>query len=158
MAEELKIRVHDWRQAERELLRHGATFREERKIIDTYFHQPVRHQVLKIQQDERGHWLVHLKPRDGKFEIVQFDPVADPATLYAELEQKHGVMSVLRKVCRFYDWGEYFLDFNLIEEYGDFLVITGAAPTEAMLRELGIETAERITVPFNELPRLGGAA
>ncbi len=155
MAEELKVRVLDWERAEAALLAHGATFREERRIVDTYFHQPEPHHVLKIQQDQRGFWLVRLTPRDGKFSIDQFDPIADEPELRAELTRTFGVMSVLRKRCRFYDWGSYFLDFNLIEEYGDFLVITGDAPTEAMLRELGVEIGERIRVPFNELPKRG---
>jgi adenylate cyclase class IV len=153
MAEELKVRVLDWRAAEAQLLANGATFREERKIVDTYFNQPVKHEVLKIQEDGRGHWLVHLTPHEGKFKIVTFDPIADPAAKHVELTERFGIMSVLRKRCRFYDWGTYFLDFNLIEEFGDFLVITGDAPTEQMLRDLRIDIAERITVPFNELPR-----
>jgi adenylate cyclase class IV len=153
MAEELKVRVLDWRAAEAELLAHGATFREERKIVDTYFNQAVKHEVLKIQEDGRGHWLVHLVPHEGKFKIEKFDPISDPVALHVELTERFGIMSVLRKRCRFYDWGSYFLDFNLIEQFGDFLVITGDAPTEEMLRELGIDVAERITVPFNELPR-----
>lgn len=152
MTEELKVRVHDWLAAEAQLFAHGATFREERQIVDTYFNQPPHH-VLKIQQDQRGFWLVQLTPKDGKFSIDKFDPIDEPEALRRELEAKFGVMSVLRKRCRFYDWGSYFLDFNLIEEYGNFLVITGDAPTESMLRELGVQFAERITVPFNELPR-----
>src|SRR5687767_1025960 len=105
MADELKIRVHDYRKVEAELLARGATFREERRIVDTYFNQPAPHEVLKIQQDQRGHWLVNLKPRDGKFEIVKFDliPEGEVAGLHAELEQRFGIMSVLRKRCLFYD-------------------------------------------------------
>lgn len=154
MAHELKIRVHDHRQVEATLVSHGAIFSEERKIVDTYFNQPVPQEVLKIQQDERGHWLINLKPRDGKFDIVKFEQISDTASLHAELEQKFGIMSILTKRCRFFDWGEYSLDLNLIEQFGDFLVLTGPAPTIDMLHQFGIETSERITVPFNELPRI----
>jgi adenylate cyclase class IV len=154
MADELKIRVHDWRQVEAELLRRGATFREERHIVDTYFRQATPTEVLKIQQDQRGHWLVELKPHDGKFAIVKFDPISDPARLHAELTERFGVKSVLRKICRFYDWGAYVIDFNLIEDVGDFLVLTGEEPRPELLAELGIDNPEYIRVPFDELPRL----
>jgi adenylate cyclase class IV len=155
MTDELKIRVHDYKRVETELLRRGAVFREERQIVDTYFNQPVPHEVLKIQRDQHNNWLVYLKPRDGKFEVVKFEKLADADGLHAELEAKFGIMSVLTKRCLFYDWGAYFLDFNLIEDFGEFLVITGEAPTVEMLAELGVDNPERVTVPFNELPRTG---
>jgi len=153
MADELKIRVHDYRRVEAELVQRGARFREERNIVDTYFNQPVPQEVLKIQQDERGHWLVHLKPHDGKFDIVKFDKIPDPVALHAELEARFGIMSILRKRCRFFDWGEYVLDFNLIEGFGEFLVLTGKDPRPELLHELGIRDPEFIRIPFNELPR-----
>lgn len=153
MKTELKVRVEDWRRVEAALLERGATFREERKIVDTYFNQPVPHEVYKIQQDERGHWLVNLKPRDGKFDIAKFEKIADPDALHAELEERFGVMSVLRKRCRFYDWGDYVADLNLIEGVGDFLVLTGDEPGPEMLEELGVDDPEFVTVPFNELPK-----
>ena len=157
MTDELKVRVHDYQRVEAELVARGGVFREERHIVDTYFHQPVPHAVKKIQHDERGHWLVELTPHHGKFAIVKFDKLDDPDPLYAQLTRELGVMSILRKRCRFFDWGDYVVDINLIEGYGDFLVITGAAPTLDMLRPLGITNPEHITVPFNELPRLGAA-
>ena len=155
MTDELKVRVHDYKRIETELLRRGAVFREERQIVDTYFNQPVPHEVLKIQRDQHNNWLVYLKPRDGKFEVVKFEKLADADGLQLELEAKFGIMSVLTKRCLFYDWGTYFLDFNLIEDFGEFLVITGEAPTVEMLAEVGVDNPERVTVPFNELPRTG---
>ena len=147
MADEIKVRVRDWRRVEAELLARGAVFREERNIVDTYFNQPEPHHVLKIQKDDRAHWYVKLTPHDGKFAIDLFERIdGDPAPLYAQLTEKFGVMSVLTKRCRFYDWRDYVIDFNLIDGYGDFLVLTGTAPSAALLRELGIDEPEFVTV------------
>ena len=60
MAEELKIRIQNYKKIEEGLIKLGAKFSEETNVVDTYFKQSVG-KVLKITEDNRGKFLVNLK-------------------------------------------------------------------------------------------------
>ncbi len=58
---------------------------------------------------------------------------------------------MLDKVRRFFDFKGFVLNFNLIEDVGEFLVIEGEGNCEEILRDLGLVEAERVIVPFCDL-------
>ena len=153
MAEELKIRIHDYRKVEERLVQLGAKFSREANVKDTYFNQE-GHDVLKITESDEGDFLVELKSKDGKFEIVKHESIDNADELKEELSSKFGVKCVLKKKRRFFGFGDYIININLIEDVGEFLVVEGKKPTKYIITEkMGIKDPEFITVPFSELKK-----
>jgi adenylate cyclase class IV len=151
MAEELKIRIQDYKEVEKNLIKKGAKFSEEISVVDTYFKQPAG-EVLKITEDDRGDFLVNLKLKNGKFEIAKYEPIADARKIKKELSGKFGVKCILKKKRRFFDFGDYRININLIEDVGEFLIIEGENLTpEVITEELGLKNPEFVTVSFDEL-------
>lgn len=153
MAEELKIRIRDYKKIEENLIKLGAKFSEEIDVIDTYFKQPIG-KVLKITEDNRGIFLVNLKSKNGKFEIVKYKPIDDVKKVRNELTKKFGVRCILKKKRRFFDFGNYKININLIEDVGEFLIVEGKnlAP-EIFTEKLKMKNPEFITVSFDKLRR-----
>lgn len=153
MAEELKIRIRDYKKVERNLVKLGARFSEEISVVDTYFRQPAG-KVLKITEDDRGDFLVNLESKNGKFEIIRYEKVGDVERLKKELTRRFGVKCILRKKRRFFDFGNYMININLIEEVGEFLIVEGEnLSRDIITKKLGIRKPEFITVSFDELKR-----
>ncbi len=151
MAEELKIRIPDYRKAEAGLLKLGARFLGEISVKDTYYIQP-KGEVLKITEDDKGDFLVRLKLKDGKFGIVKYEPVKGVEAEKGALAEKFGVKCVLRKKRRFFDFGGYGININLIEGVGEFLILEGEDLKREMISGmLKIENPEFVTVSFDEL-------
>jgi len=151
MAEELKIRIKDYRKTEDKLLKLGAKFTRELSVIDTYFKQPPG-VVLKITKDDRGDFLVNLKSKDGKFKIVKYEKISNADELHQELAAKHGIKCVLKKKRRFFKLADYTININLIEDVGEFLIVEGEkVKPEFITKRLGIKKPEHITVSFDEL-------
>lgn len=151
MPEELKIRIQDYRKVEEQLKQLGARFYEELNVVDTYFNQPSG-EVMKITEDDSGNYLVNLKSRNGKFEIVKYEKIADIQKLKSELTDKFGVKTVLKKECRFFDFENYKININLIEGLGEFLIVEGEdLSSEIITEKLGVKNPEFITVSFDEL-------
>ncbi len=153
MAEELKIRIRDYKKVEEELIKLGAKFSEEIDVVDTYFKQPVG-EVLKITEDDRGNFLVNLKSKNGKFEIVKYEPIDNVQKTKDDLTKKFGIKCILKKKRRFFDFENYKININLIEDVGEFLIVEGEnlAP-EIITEKLKIKNPEFVTVSFDELRR-----
>jgi adenylate cyclase class IV len=153
MAEELKIRIHDYKKVEENLIRLGANFSEEIDVIDTYFNQP-RGIVLKITEDDRGDFLVNLKLKNGKFGILKYERIKDVENVKKELTNKFGVKCILKKKRRFFDFDNYTININIIEDVGEFLILEGENLSSRIITEkLKIKNPEFVTVSFDELKR-----
>ena len=151
MTEELKIRIRDYEKVEENLIKLGAKFTEEINVVDTYFKQP-KGEVLKITEDDKGNFLVNLKSKNGKFEIIRYDRIDNVGGMKEELTEKFGVKCVLKKKRRFFDFGEYMININLIEGVGEFLILEGENLTSYIITDkLEIKNPEFITVSFDEL-------
>ncbi len=151
MAEELKIRIQNYKKVEEGLIKLGAKFSEEIDVIDTYFKQPAG-EVLKITEDNKGNFLVNLKLKNGKFEIIKYEKIDNIEKLKKELINKFGIKCVLKKKRRFFNFENYIININLIENIGEFLVVEGKNLTpEIITKKLKIKNPEFITVSFDEL-------
>ena len=154
MREELKIRIRGYKDIEKNLVRLGAKFIKEINATDTYFTQPAG-EVLKITEDERGDFLVNLKSKRGKFEIVGYKPINDVKKVKNELSERFGIKCILKKKRRFFDYKNYIININLIKDIGEFLVLEGENLTPSVISdELEIKNAEFITVSFDELKKI----
>ncbi len=144
MAEELKIRIQDYEKVEENLVKLGGKFSEEIDVVDTYFKQ-IAGKVLKITEDCRGSFLVNLKSRNNKFEILRYEPIDNVNKIKDDLTKRFGVKCILKKKRRFFDFENYKININIIE--GENL-----AP-EIITEKLKIKNPEFITVSFDELSR-----
>ena len=154
MAEELKIRIRDYKKVEENLIRLGAKFSEEIDVVDTYFKQPVG-EVLKITEENRGNFFVNLKSKNGKFEIVKYEPIDDVQKTKNELTKKFGIKWILKKKRRFFYFKNYKININLVENVGEFLIVEGENLAKEIITEkLKIKNPEFVTVSFDELRRL----
>jgi len=150
---ELKIRINNYKKVEKKLIKLGAKFTEELDVVDTYFKQPSG-EVLKITEDNKGDFLVKLKLKEGKFVVVKYEPVRNVDKLKKELTKKYGLKCVLKKKRRFFDFGDYKININLIEDVGEFLILEGENPTPEIITEkLKIKNPEFITVSFDILKK-----
>lgn len=153
MTEELKIRIHGYKKVEEKLKRLGAKFSEEINVIDTCFNPP-KNEVLKITEDDKGNFLVNLKSKDGKFEIVKYERIDDVDEMKKEFSDKFGVKCILKKKRRFWYLEDFMININLIEDVGEFLIVECENPTPEIITEkLRIENPEFITVSFDELKK-----
>ncbi len=153
MKEEVKIRIHDYKAVEEKLIELGVKFIEEIEVTDTYFNQPPD-KVLKITEDDRGNFLVKLKSKDWKFEIAEYKPIKDVSKLKNQLTEKFGIKCILKKKRRFFDFGKYSININLIENVGEFLIIEGEKLTPDIATNiLKIKNPEFIHVSFDELKK-----
>ena len=153
MKEELKIRIENYKEIQKRLLRAGAKFIEEISCKDTYFKQP-KGEVLKITEDDKGDFQVHLKEENGKFRIISYDEIGQVELRKKELSQRHGIKCILKKKRIFFDFGDYMININLIEDVGEFLIVEGEnLNPEIITEKLGIKDPEFITVSFDELKK-----
>jgi len=153
MPEELKIRIHDYRKVESHLKKIGAKFFEELNVTDTYFKQP-KGKVLKITEDEKGVFLVNLEAKDNKFDIVKYERIDNMKKTKKELSDKFGVKCVLKKKRRFFDFENYSININLIEDVGEFLIVEGQNLSKDLItKKLGIKNPKFINVSFDELKK-----
>lgn len=153
MVEELKIRIQNYKKVESKLIKLGVKFSEEINVIDVYFKQPAG-EVLKITEDDKGNFLVNLKSKNGKFQIMKYEKIDDVEKVKEELIEKFGIKCILRKKRRFFDFENYKININLIEDVGEFLIIEGENLTpEIITGKLKIKNPEFITVSFDELKR-----
>ncbi|MBM3303546.1 MAG: hypothetical protein FJY76_00475 [Candidatus Aenigmarchaeota archaeon] len=151
MAEELKIRIHDYRKVEEKLTDIGANFTEELNVTDTYFKQP-KGNVLKVTQDERGDFLVKLRAAKGKFRILKYEKLDNAEQIKKELSSRFGIKCVLKKKRRFFAFGGYTININIIEGVGEFLVVEGENLSPKIITEkMRINNPEFITASFDEL-------
>jgi len=153
MPEELKIRIHNYKEVEAKLTSLGARFIKELTVKDTYFSQPTG-EVLKITEDDEDNFLVNLKSENGKFRIIRYDSISEPETTKQELTQKLGIKCVLKKKRRFFDFEGLAININLIESVGEFLIVEGEhLTTQVITDKLKIENPEFVTLSFDELKK-----
>ena len=153
MPEELKIRIHDYKKIEEHLLNLGAKFLEEINVTDTYFEQPSG-EVLKITEDDKGDFLVNLKLKEGKSEIIKYERIDNVNEVKKELVDKFGIKCILKKKRRFFNFEDYMININLIKDVGEFLIVEGEnLSPEIITKELSIKNPEFITVSFDELKK-----
>lgn len=106
---------------------------------------------MKITEDETGDFLVNLKTRDGKFEIVKYEKLENVNETKAKLQHQFGVKCTLKKKRRFFNFQQYVMNVNIIEGLGEFLIVEGERVTPEVFYELGIQDPGFITVSFDEL-------
>lgn len=149
---ELKIKISNFMQIEKILEKLGATFQQETKVVDTYFNQP-KGSVLKTTEDNiRGNFLVKLKEKNGKFEVIQFKKIRNIDEAKYVLINLHEIKCILKKKLRFWDFENYEISLNLIENVGDFMVIEGEDITrEEIIKKFKLKNPEWITVSFDQL-------
>jgi adenylate cyclase class IV len=153
MRGELKVKINNYRKVEVELAKLGAKFSKELHVVDTYFNQ-LKGEVLKITEDDGGDFLVNLKSKGGGFEIVKYEKIENVEGLKKELSNKFGVKCILKKRRRFFDFGDYTININLIEDLGEFLIVEGEnLKKEIVTKKLKIKNPKFITVSFDELKK-----
>lgn len=151
MIEELKIKIRDFKDVEEHLVRQGAKFVREIDVVDTYFKQPAG-EVLKVTEDDSGNYLVNLKSKDGKFEILKYEPIKEVGKLKRDLSEKFGLKCVVEKKRRFFTFGIYEVNINLIRDVGEFLILEGGNLSKRIIiEELKIANPEFVTASFDEL-------
>jgi adenylate cyclase class IV len=154
MAQELKVRVSDYKNIEDKVKSLGAVFLTEAPYKDTYFNQP-EGEVLKLSQNGDEVSLIKLQATDGKFVVTDNQTVSDISKVTDELTTQYGVNDTLVGKRITYTLGHLKLQFNLIGSVGDFFIVTGDNPSKEFITEkIGIKNPEYITVPFNQLPKL----
>lgn len=153
MDKELKIKIYDLEKMKQHVTGLGASFVKEIKIKDTYFNQP-KGEVLKLSETSEGNYLAHLKAKSGGFAYLQNDKIHDAKEMKRSLGQRFGIKSVLMKKRRSYRFKDYLLDINIIQNVGNFLVVSGPSVSKKTVRSvLKIKKPLYITVPFDELPK-----
>lgn len=151
MTEELKIRIYDSKSMEKKLLEVGARFVDETDFVDTYFNQP-EGKVLKVVKKNTGYFLNIFHAVKGKFEVVKDQQIKNPEKKKMELLSQYGIKCVLKGKRKFFQLQNYKITFNLIDNVGKFLIITGENPSKSFVeKELGIEKPEYINVSFDAL-------
>lgn len=154
MARELKVRINDHQALAALLERKGAVPTDRLNFVDTYFRQPAG-QVLKVAQKNDDYWLTALRAVNGQFELVSNETLVDGRAKITELAERYGVKSILQGQRLIYKLGDDSLTLNLIDNVGEFLIVTGADPQKSFIEtELGLKSPEYISVPFDELPKL----
>lgn len=150
---ELKIKISDCKKLEKKLKELDATFAGEENFTDTYFNQP-EGIVFKISTNSKGSTLLNLKSIEGKFEIVSSEKLEDVEKAKTELVAKYGIKTVLKGIRRYYTLEDLKLTINLIDNIGDFLILTDENPDkEFITKKLDIKNPEYIKVSFDELAR-----
>lgn len=150
--QELKVRISSPQEIEDKLKKLGAVFQSETFFVDIYFKQPSG-KVLKISDGKEGPFLFVIEKRGDNFEIVKREKVENVEELREELSVKHGVKKVLRGILRFFSLNDYKITIDVIDNVGNFLIVTGENPTKDFVeKKLGIQNPEYITVSFDDLP------
>lgn len=151
MSEELKVHIHNHIDIEKSLLRKGAKLIDETYFIDTYFKQP-EGKVLKIVEKASGSFINIFQAVNGKFAVVKDEQIDNAEKMKAEFTSQYGIKRILKGKRKFYKLQDYKITFNLIDDIGEFLILTGENPTKSFVeKELQIENPEYITVSFDEL-------
>ncbi len=151
MSEELKVHISNYKIIERKLLEKGCKFLEETKFIDTYYKQP-KGVVLKIVEKNKGDFLNFFQAANGKFEVVKDESINNAKELKKELTSQYGVKRVLKGKRKFFQFKEYKIIFNLIENVGEFLILVGENPSKSFIEnELEIKNPKYISVSFDEV-------
>ncbi|MEW5996265.1 MAG: hypothetical protein AB1657_01575 [Candidatus Micrarchaeota archaeon] len=151
MVQQVKVRIFQPSVLQNRLKLIGAAFLGAWNEKDTYFLQPAGC-FLKIKRRKDSAFLVKLRRNGGGAFRKEVRRLADPGRREKELAEKFGVMNVIEKRVRAYGYKGSALGIHSIPELGDFLVIeAGFAETGEILRKLGIEKPQFVTLAFSEM-------
>lgn len=151
MSQELKIRISNYKDIEKKLNKLDAEFAGEENFTDTYFNRP-KGVVFKISANDRGSNLLHLKSVEGKFEIISSEKIENVDKAKNELISKYGIKTVLKGKRKYFQLNDLKITINLIDDLGEFLILTGENPTEDfIIKTLKIKNPQYVKVSFDEL-------
>ena len=150
MKRELKLRVDSLTDVEKQIVKLGSKLVEEDTQEYIYFNQP-EGRVLKLTKKREGTFKTILRARDGKFDIISSDPVADEQKAIAELSAEYGIKRKLTNHRKVYVNGDGEQSLNDIEGVGQFLIIESDTPGLDSAARLGVHNPEIITVSFDNL-------
>lgn len=145
------MRIYNSQALEKRILQNGAKLTDQTSFVDTYFNQPSGN-VLKIVEKNKGAFLNTFQAADGRFNVVKDERVNNPGKLKKQYASQYGIKRIMKGKRKFFEFKYYLLTFNLIDNVGDFLIVTGENPsTEFVKNELFIKNPEYITVSFDEV-------
>ncbi len=151
MSKELKVRITDVEKIQKLILQKGGEYIGETPFVDTYFNQPAG-KVLKIVRKNTGYFINIFHAVDGKFETIKDQQTDQADQLIKEYTSKYGVKRVLKGKRIYYKLKNQHITFNLIDNIGNFLIITSPNPTNAFVeKELEIKDPDYLRVSFDEV-------
>ncbi len=151
MKEGLKIRINNIDKMERHITKLGARYSGSLSETYTYFNQP-KSGVLKITENENGSFLVKIKSKKSRFEIIKNEKIKNSSEVKRKFSEKFGIKCVLINIRKFYIFENYRISLNLIYGIGKFLIVEGENLSPGITTEkLKIKNPEFITVSFDEL-------
>ncbi|HNT60556.1 MAG TPA: hypothetical protein PKJ97_01100 [Candidatus Bilamarchaeaceae archaeon] len=148
--QQVKIRVSGPEELKRRLKLMGAAYLGSWVEKDTYFLQPAG-SFLKIKEAQGHSELVRLaRRRDGSFG-KESELLKSPEKRRKELEAALGSVNTVEKRVRAYSYGGFVLRLQSVGKLGDFLVIEGDGSPGGLMRKLGIEKPELVSLAFSEM-------
>lgn len=151
MKQELKIRIRNYKELEKQLQKLGAKPVFETYFVDTYFNAH-EGEVLKIVESVKGARLVKFSANQGKFDIVSREKIENPEEKILQLKAEYGIDKILEGFRKGYLYKDFEITFNIIDNVGEFLIVVAEnGQNEFIKNELGIENPEYITASFNKL-------
>lgn len=148
--EQVKIRIYQPWELQSRLKLMGAPLLGTWMERDVYYLQPSG-SFLKIKYTKNAAFLVKLRKGKGGFE-KDIKHLESPERKAKELEAKFGIMKQVEKKVRSYSYKGFSIRIQSIPSIGDFLIIeNGHGDAKALLRKLGIEKPEYVSLAFSEM-------
>ena len=129
MIQEIKVRIYNVQEVEQRLLQNGAKITDQTYFIDTYFHQP-KGKVLKIVEKKSGAFMNIFQAVDGKFQVVKDEQINNLEKLKKELVVQYGIKRIMKGNRKFFQFQNYQIILNLIDDVGSFIIVTGENPSK----------------------------
>lgn len=150
--QQVKVRIFQPSIIQNRLKLMGAKFLGSWKEKDTYFLQPANC-FLKIKRTKGAAFLVKLCREGAGWGLKkQVKPLKDAEKKEKELTEKLGVVQVVEKQVRSYKYGDSTVSIHSLPVLGDFLIIEGNfLETKALLKKVGIEKPEFVSLAFSEM-------
>jgi adenylate cyclase class IV len=148
--QQVKIRIHQPWVVQNRLKLMGAAYLGSWSEKDTYFLQPAGC-FLKIKRMKGSAFLVRLRKSGGGF-TKESEFLKSPEKKENELSHIYGISKIVEKRVRAYSSGGFLMRIHSIEGLGDFLLIENeTGPIKPLLRRLGIEKPEFVSLAFSEM-------
>jgi predicted adenylyl cyclase CyaB len=161
---ELKAKCPDLSAAAEAVRRHGATFVQPLRQVDTYFHVPHGRLKLRATEGERAEliWYARDDTTDFRGSDYHIVPIADPSAAKTALTAALGLRGEVRKRRELWLWHNVRIHLDHVDGLGDFVefeaVLTGESDEVTSLARLAvlakamkIEDADRIAVSYCDL-------
>lgn len=149
--QQVKIRIFQPWELQNRLKLLGAAFLGAWDEKDIYYSQPAG-SFLKVKKTKNSSFFIKLR-KDGKGNFrKEVRMLKNPGGKEKELEARFGVSKIVEKRVRAYSIKGTEFRMQSIPDLGDFLVLEGSAVnTKEMLRKLGIEKPEFVSLAFSEM-------